>query len=168
MIDATRRGFLKIGAAIVGGIAISRYAEPVIKIEQSHDWIEDRGDFVIVRVPDFKSFAKETIDKPAIFILGEKSVIDTVAVAGFANIYAPKGGLVIGSQFDASKMATELERSVLNIKGGCAVQIRDCNIFGGDVAVCFEHPSPGPWPFPRAKVKAIGGAEWLRGVIDRA
>ena len=119
--NETRRGFLKIGAAILGSIGIVRYSEPLIEIARSHKWIEDKGDFVIVRVPDFKSFANETINKPAIFIMGQESTVKNLEVLGFANFYAPEGGSILQSRFDTSRMVTEITRSPVTIKGQCVI-----------------------------------------------
>jgi hypothetical protein len=122
-----RRGFIKIGAAILGSIGIVRYSEPLIEIAQSHEWIEDKGDFVIVLVPDFKSFVNETINKPAIFIIGQASMVKNLEVLGFANFYAPEGGSILQSRFDASRVVAESSRSAAIIKGqgvimnGCSI-----------------------------------------------
>jgi hypothetical protein len=129
MSNIARRGFLKVGAAILGGLAITRYSEPIIQIVEKNEWIEDKGDYVIVRVPDFKTFAQEAIGKPAIFILGEQAIVRGVYVNGFANIYAPKGGLVTASRFDASRMLTEKVRPVINLKAE-DVSINDCHLIG--------------------------------------
>lgn len=117
-IMTQRRGFLKLAAAFIGGMVITKYAEPIIQIANTHhDWIEDKGDYCIVRVPDFKTFAKEVIDKPVIFILGEKAVVHSLAVCGCVNVYAPKGGMVNDCHFDASRMATEQKRTIITAKG---------------------------------------------------
>ncbi len=115
MLDFSRRGFLKLGSAIVGGLSLIKYAEPAVQIPHSHEWIDDKGDFVIVRVPAFKSFANELITKPAIFVLGERALVRAIEVRGYSNIYAPKGGTILGCYFDGSQMTTEMNRSVVHL-----------------------------------------------------
>lgn len=117
MIQTARRGFLKLGAAVVGSLAIMRYAEPIIQLTKHHEWIEDRGDFVIVRIPDFKSFANEQINKPVVFLMGEQSTIRNIDVKGFANIYAPRGGSFTDSSFDSRHIVTESNRSAIELRG---------------------------------------------------
>ena len=115
----TRRGFIKIGMAVVGAFTLAKYAEPLIEVSDLHQWIEDKGDFYIIRIPDFKTFAKETLNKPTIFILGEQSTVRDVEIFGYANVYAPKGGLITDMLFDGRKMVTEKARPlvVLNARG---------------------------------------------------
>jgi hypothetical protein len=132
-----RRGFLKLGAALVGALVLTRYAEPVVAVADTHhDWVEDKGDYVIVRVPDFKTFANEVISKPVIFILGEQAIVRAVEVEGFANIYAPKGGTVLESRFDASRMAVENERAVVGVKGK-HITISQCHLIGTGATPAF-------------------------------
>lgn len=125
-----RRGFLKLGAALIGALTVAKYAEPVVAVADTNfDWIEDKGDYCIVRVPDFKTFAHEVISKPVIFILGEQAIVRAVEVEGFANIYAPKGGQVTASRFDASRMVTEKDRPVINLNAK-DITISDCHLIG--------------------------------------
>jgi hypothetical protein len=145
MNKETRRGFLKIGAAILGSIGLVRYSEPIIEIAHTHEWIEDKGDYAIVRVPDFKSFANEVINKPAIFIMGRDSVVKNVNVDGFVNFYAPNGGRITNSRFDSSQMVTENSRSPMNIKGQCVIA-SDCVIICNPIlkssSINFDSYSP--------------------------
>lgn len=140
-----RRGFLKLGAALIGAMTLAKYAEPVVAVaETHHDWIEDKGDYCIVRVPDFKTFAHEAISKPVIFILGEQAIVRAVEVEGFANIYAPNGGLVTASRFDASRVVTEKERPVINLKAK-DITISDCHLIGTGESPSFGfHDYKGP------------------------
>jgi hypothetical protein len=131
-MNTLRRTFLKAGTAVLGALTLARYTEPLIAmLDSSHEWIEDKGDFVIVRVPDFKTFADEVIAKPAIFIMGEKSVVRAVDVKGYVNLYAPKGGMVTASRFDASKMLVARARPVMELKAENVV-ICGCHFFGND------------------------------------
>lgn len=116
MMYADRRGFLKIGMHLLGALQLIKYSEPIVAIDESkNDWIEDKGDFCIVKVPDFKTIAREVIDKPTILILGEASVVRELEIRGFVNIYAPRGGSITMSRFDASKMTTSDTRAVLKL-----------------------------------------------------
>lgn len=125
-----RRGFLKLGAALIGALTLAKYAEPLVAVADTHhDWIEDKGDYMIVRVPDFKSFANEFIAKPVIFILGEQATVRAVEVEGYANIYAPKGGLVTASRFDGSRMVTEKDRPLVNLKAK-DLTVSECHFIG--------------------------------------
>lgn len=132
-----RRGFLKLGAVVIGGMAVTKYAEPLIQAADTHhEWIEDKGDYCIIRVPDFKTFANEIITKPVIFILGEQALVRGVDVGGFANVYAPKGGAVHESRFDASRMTVEKERALVNIKGE-HITISHCQLIGPGASTAF-------------------------------
>ena len=125
----TRRGFIKIGMAVVGAFTLAKYAEPLIEVSDLHQWIEDKGDFYIIRVPDFKTFAKETLNKPTIFLLGEQATVRDVEIFGYANVYAPKGGTITQSRIDGSKMITEVERPLLTLKGE-RIFVTDSNFVG--------------------------------------
>lgn len=114
---STRRTFLKLAAATATALDITRYAEPLQKIASKGEWVEDRGDFYVVRVPDFKTFARETLDKPTIFLLGERATVADVMVAAHCNIHAPKGGRVVGSYFDTRMVEMEKSRPVMLLAG---------------------------------------------------
>lgn len=116
----TRRIFLKLAGAVTGLVAASslvKYAEPYAKLSEIGEWIEDRGDFFIVRVPDYKMFAGEILNKPTIFLLGERAVVKDVRVNGFANVHAPNAGMVLGCMFDTSGMKVARNRPIVEIKG---------------------------------------------------
>jgi hypothetical protein len=153
-MNTLRRAFLKAGTAVLGALTLAKYTEPLIAMpDSSHEWIEDKGDFVIVRVPDFKTFADEVIDRPAIFLLGENAKVKHVDVKGYVNLYAPKGGSVTYSKFDASKMLVPRERSVMELKAKDVV-ISDCHFEGNDTTTCgiqFIDTSPKVTHFPDFK-----------------
>jgi hypothetical protein len=154
-----RRGFLKLGAVLIGALTLTKYAEPLVDVaDTNHDWIEDRGDYLIVRVPDFKTFANEMISKPVIFILGEQAIIRAVEVEGFANIYAPKGGLVTASRFDGSRMVTEKDRPLVNLKAE-DLTISECHFIGTGQA------APLGFSDHRGPMKTVQLADF-RGDID--
>lgn len=135
-----RRGFLKLMGAAGAAVALARYSEPVIAMPACKDWIEDKGDYYIVRVPDFKTFVNVKLDKPAIFGLGEAAVVRGVSVMGFSNVYAPRGGKVLESQFDARGMTVGRARSVVHLAGS-DMELSGCTVYGsGEGAAIFLDP----------------------------
>lgn len=117
MTELKRRGFLKLGAVTVGGLAVTKYAEPFITTPESKDWITDKGDYVIVRVPDYKTFAREVIDKPAIFILGTRSFVSGVDVTGFVNVAFSPGSVFEQSRINCEKVIAQGARHPMVITG---------------------------------------------------
>ena len=120
---------MKLGLVAVGSLIVAKYAEPIVDTPEIKKWIEDRGDFVIVRIPDFKTFANEVINKPAIFIMGQQAALRGVDVGGYVNVYAPDGGLVEGCRFDASQALAEHDRPVMKLQAA-NLKISDCHFFG--------------------------------------
>lgn len=113
-----RRTFLKLGAAL----GLVRYAEPLQALAERgsplrSEWVEDRGDFLVVRVPAFQTFADARLPKPTLFLLGEQAVVSHVRVLGFANVSAPNAGRITDCTFDASECAVARERAVLEFSG---------------------------------------------------
>jgi hypothetical protein len=74
-MNTTRRTFLRLTGAAAGALVIAKYAEPLAVLADHGPWVEDKGDFYIVRVPDFKTFANEHLEKPTIFLLGESATV---------------------------------------------------------------------------------------------
>jgi hypothetical protein len=137
-----RRGFLKLAAA--SGIAM--YAEPIVRMALSYrDWIEDRGDFFIVRVPDFKSFANEDLSKPVVFLLGQQAAVRAVRVAGFVNVQAPRGAVIAECEFDARMVSVGRDRPVVTLAGN-DIHMRDSRLLCGAVtAGAFEYQFPADY-----------------------
>ena len=133
MTTNTRRTFLKLAGAAAAAMGITRYAEPMeIVPEFRHgDWIEDRGDFYIVRVPDNKVFANEILTKPTIFLLGQSAIVRQIELHGFCNVHAPRGGEIVGSVIDARKALIGRDRPVMELAGGRAGLIVQGCIFQG-------------------------------------
>ena len=148
MITQQRRGFLKLISAAAGALALARYAEPFVAVADTHrDWIEDNGDYLVVRVPDFKTFANETLKKPVIFLLGQQAIVRHVDVAGFVNLFSPKGGIIYGSCFDCSQMVTENKRPVAVVMGDGLI-IDSCHLIcSGNTAISVEPYKPRPQIF---------------------
>ncbi len=130
-----RRTFLKVASATVGAMVIHKYAEP-FEVLQENDWITDRGDFYIVRVPDFKTFKNELLNKPTIFILGQSAVVSNCDVLGFTNIAAPKGGLFRDSAVDTSRMEVPRMRSIVEIGGSNHLVITGLHGISGPSVDC--------------------------------
>lgn len=139
-MNPTKRGFLKLASALIGGVSFMRYAEPVIAMPKvTHDWIDDRGDFVIITVPDFKTFKNEVIPKPAIFALGEGALVAGCEISGFSNIFAKQGASLKDCLFDGSRMLTENSRAVVTLVRGFPY-IVDSTIIGNtqSIGLCIE------------------------------
>jgi len=85
----------------------------------------------VVRVPDFKTFAREHLDKPTIFILGSSAVLSEVSVEGFANIAAKPQSSVLDCHFDASKIDVQRDRAVVEISATTKeLVLSRCNLLG--------------------------------------
>lgn len=118
-----RRGFLKLAAAA----GIVRYAEPLMAMHDPHEWIEDRGDFVIIRVPEYKIFAGAQIEKPAIFLMGAQSTVRDIRMLSYANILTHGPATIADSVFDARLHQTENERPVMCVGGNSSLTIYGCS-----------------------------------------
>lgn len=87
-MNMLRRTFLKAGTALGAGKLLTLYTEPLseIVVPKKHEWIEDKGDFYIVRVPDYKTFAGECLNRNTIFLVGVGATVHQVSVTGYANV----------------------------------------------------------------------------------
>jgi len=116
--ELSRRGFILQATALVGGLSISHYLEPFLAVPDKYkDWIEDRGDFFVVRVPDGKRLEGQTFDKPTILLLGALACFKSNTVKGYLNVYAPKQGAILNSFVDARACRTDRERPAIMLKG---------------------------------------------------
>lgn len=145
-----RRGFLKVATMMVGSVLVAKYIEPVIELikPEKHTWIEDKGDFYIVRVPEYKTFAKEVLDKPTIFLMDHHSTVTQVDVKGYSNIKMSGCCTVTESRFDISKMITEQERSVVLVDGtGSTDKIHYSQFIGNSTSssVLYSVDRIKPW-----------------------
>lgn len=129
-----KRGFLKIASVLVGGLTLSKYTNaelflPENKVSVFQDWIEDRGDFYIVRVPDFKSFNNEILNKPTVFLAGQHSSISRVRVDGFVNIHSKNGPIrLTESEIDATRHAFDGRRNIIEVGAHCGLELSGCHI----------------------------------------
>lgn len=112
-----RRGFLKLAAAL----GLVHYAQPLLATKPLHDWVDDRGDFYVVKVPEGKSMSHEVFSKPTIFQLGNGAVLSGLTVHGFCNMYGRGQILIKDSVFDASKCSVDEDRSVVFLDGSCGL-----------------------------------------------
>lgn len=122
-----RRTFLKVlgaGAAIASAPTIYRELDRLVA--DPKDWIEDHGDFVVVCVPDGKTFAKERIEKPMLLYLGRGSQFLDCTVLGFANVYAKEQWRISRCAFDSTGKVTTAERPVLHLIRGRDGWIQNC------------------------------------------
>lgn len=102
-----RRSFLRIGAAAAGVLMLPVYAEPEgnepIEESAQKNWVDDRGSFYLVRVPDEKTFSREMFDKPTIFLLGVNARVSQCAVFGHTNILMKSGSQFVESEVDVRR-----------------------------------------------------------------
>ena len=113
-----RRGFLKAGTALIGGVVLARYVEPLNLPNQEHkDWVTDKGDYYVIRVPDNKGMRKELFDKPVIMTLGENSYADGITVIGFMNVFSKNRGTLTSIKVDASGVVSEKPRAAIFCTG---------------------------------------------------
>lgn len=127
MFDSTRRGFLKAtsfllgSTTVVGGSTIQLLTEPKTDFSEfpaQKDWIEDRGSFYLVRVPESKTLRNERFDKPTIFILRNDSLVEGVQIKGFANVLLNGASTFRDTLVDASLHGVEARsRAVLLVHG---------------------------------------------------
>lgn len=119
-MDKTRRGFFKVLGAVASAAYLpTLYQEKNFQMADSYrDWIEDMGDFYIVRVPDLMTFSKVTLDKPTILQLGFRSVFSNCKIQGYTNVYNTGGEFkLIDNIFDASGIRLTKNRYPLEFKG---------------------------------------------------
>ena len=111
-----RRTFLKLASAV----GLAKYSEPVVArlVEPArHQWIEDKGDYIIVRVPECKTFANETLLKPAILLLGSGSIVSRITSKSYVNALFEPGSVMKECLLDGRHMTTEEPRAVMMVAG---------------------------------------------------
>lgn len=151
-----RRSFL----ALAGATSLACYAEPFTLIQDArHEWIEDKGDYVIIRVPDFKTFASETISKPAILLLGQGATARDVEFGSYLNLHGKPQSRLMKFRLDASRATTQTPRPTLRMNASHALVI-DGAIQTGPTdtfAISVEHSndcliSDCMWTLPHAAI----------------
>lgn len=112
-MTTNRRAFLKIA----GALGVVCYAEPLLAIEPEHDWVQDKGSYLLVRIPDGKTFANETFTKPAVILMGAYSEMRDIRSNSYANIACAGGNRIRDLAFDCRGMMTEKPRSIILVRG---------------------------------------------------
>lgn len=125
MKEITRRGFLRVLSGASAVIAITSTARSLMLYDEQdlerpislryRDWVEDRGDFYVVRVPSGKSFAKEFLNKPVVMILGRGSLATNLRIDGFVNLYGDRGSVLSNTYIDSSGYQSVQSRSALKL-----------------------------------------------------
>lgn len=110
----SRRGFLVVASGLVttisdamrptqGLIALVE-TENESPVESVSDWITDKGDFYVVRVPAGKTFSIDLLDKSSVFYLENAATVTRTSVNGFVNVvFETNLGQVKECYFDPTK-----------------------------------------------------------------
>jgi hypothetical protein len=106
-----RRAFLKTASVISGGVMLPVYSEPLIQFSEYRNWVQDKGDYYIVNVPERKVFGNENLDKPTIFLLGVSSSVVNVSITGFTNIRGSKGVAIRNFYVDTRNCRSDTNRA---------------------------------------------------------
>lgn len=122
-----RRTFMKLGVQAVGALSVVRYADAFQPIPESRMWIEDKGDFCIVRVPENKTFDNEVFEKPVIFIMGDGANVLRTTVNSFSNFAVGRNALVSDCVFDVGNSVMKDRKEVV-IMDGHSATIQYCRI----------------------------------------
>lgn len=155
-----RRSFLKLGVAL----GLVRYTEPIAAlVEPVNPWIEDRGDFLIVRVPDGKTLAREVFSKPAIVWLGACSILRDVECQSFVNFAAKPGSLVQHVSVDCSRVATDRQRAAVLVRGNGG-SFLDTYIRCGPSNDCAIHLEHGT--IDRLHIHAVSGPSGFASNVE--
>jgi len=117
MFDLCRRGFLKLATTMIGGIAVAQYSMPVVELPQLHEWVTDMGDYYVVRIPAFRTFANEKLDKPSVFLFGERSVARNLEIKGYADFHFRQGMTFKDSVVDATGFLIDGRTDVVELFG---------------------------------------------------
>ncbi len=126
-----RRTFAKLGAILVGGAPVINYAEPLAIVRSTaKDWVEDCGDFYVVRVPASGVFARETMDKPTLILAGPHSIIRDCEFNGFVNARSEGRLAVIGCKFDVLMSRAAGREAIIDATLGDGGHFYDCHFIG--------------------------------------
>lgn len=141
-MNLLRRVFLGAGAVAVGGLLVKRYTEPFGQVAAEYkDWIEDKGDYCIIRVPDGKAFINERIDKNVILLLGAYSTFKGIDVRGYANIATRGPASIVGCRFDARGFDIAGRGEAIRLESSRDFVLNGTSIFanGGPNSVCLRY-----------------------------
>jgi hypothetical protein len=143
MQELTRRGFLRLAGAAALAVTLPLYREVpqlvVPKPFNQRDWIEDQGDFYVVRVPEGRTMTREQLlDKPVVFFMGARSALEAVEAAT-AIVYAPLHARLTDCVFSSASQRFDKERAVLTIAGKSNVELVEPRIkLGMDTPVALD------------------------------
>lgn len=140
-MNLTRRGFMKLLGASAGAAAVGLpvFGDKFEIINQQERWVHDKGDYLIVRVPDFKTFANEVFEKPVLFLMGKESSVSGVICKGFANIYGSNQFLFKDCLFDSRGKNFEGRRKgVVSVESGRACIISSAFYIGPGMETCLD------------------------------
>lgn len=94
--NLSRRGFIAAASALAASVTAAMNLPSGIKllnetgneeiVDESKEWITDKGDYYIVHVPRGKIISDLTLDKSTVFYLEEYSIARALRVEGFANV----------------------------------------------------------------------------------
>lgn len=117
MFDLCRRGFLKLATTMIGGITVAQYVQPEMSLPELHPWVTDMGDFYYVRIPDFKTFRGETLDKPCVFLAGERSTACDLKIRGYVDLHFPRHMTFKDNEVDVSEFLIEGRNNPVELFG---------------------------------------------------
>ena len=114
-----RRTFLKVlGAGAAVASAPQLYREAHSFVAKPKDWIVDHGDFLVVRVPDGMTFAKERLGKPVLLFMGNRTRFHDCEIKGFCNVYGGNEFAITDTVWDVSQMRLTKDRAAVHLLKG--------------------------------------------------
>jgi hypothetical protein len=117
MFDLCRRGFLKLATTFVGGIAVAQYVQPEMVLPELHPWVTDMGNFYYVKIPAGRTFSNEKLDKPCVFLFGERSTACNLEINGFVDAHFPQGMFFKDNTIDASRYLIDGRTDAIELFG---------------------------------------------------
>jgi hypothetical protein len=136
---------MKIATTLVGSVLVAQYVEPLVAMPAPKRFVDDRGDYLIVRIPNGEHVRDEEFKKPILLVLeGPYALFSSCLVTGFANVLAPNGGLIYDCLFDGAAMRTKNPRSVVLVESGTqGMEINGCSMITNDYnSSAFEMRGP--------------------------
>jgi hypothetical protein len=136
---------MKIATTLVGSVLVAQYVEPLVAMPAPKRFVDDRGDYLIVRIPNGECVHDEEFKKPILLILeGPYALFSSCLVTGFANVLAPNGGSIHDCYFDGIAMRTKKPRAVVHVEtSGGGMQFHSCRVVGNEFnSSAFEMQGP--------------------------
>lgn len=108
-----RRTFLRLAAST----PIALYSEPwALVVNAGRKWVEDRGEYLVIRIPENEMFRDEELTKPAIVFMGRCAVMKGVRTEHFTNIFGAGYNAIFDTYFDGRKIQSERPRALVEVK----------------------------------------------------